>query len=73
MKTILVTKSIAEASNAHADLMAANIYACRAGSRTTGYEVLVRDATFAEAEKVLKTANEKQGAQPIAPEANHEA
>jgi hypothetical protein len=69
MKTILTTKSIAEASNAHAALMGAGIYAANSGSRTRGYEILVRDVSEQAAREVLKAANEKQGAQPIAPEA----
>jgi hypothetical protein len=70
MKTIFSTPSIAEARQAHETLLKAHIYAANSGSRTRGYEILVRDVSEEAARKLLGTANAKHGAQEHAPEAN---
>jgi hypothetical protein len=64
MKAVGTFKHADGAFEAVDALSQADVYATIAGNQRDGYEVLVRESQLDAAEQALRTANEKDAAQP---------
>jgi hypothetical protein len=64
MKAVGKFKDADGAFDAVNKLSQADVYACVSGCQQRGYEVLVRESQLEAAEQALRTANEKDAAQP---------